>query len=219
MLMARVELWVRLKVTDLVAQTAWITLTEKLGQQDDLRGLVRYSYWDMTAGGASGDAILEEVDRVIKMDSAFTNQNKHLYRLLAAEQDGSFIERLKGADDNNGGILSRGDLAVEKDFPVEGRRAKGLFALDLLVRERESGGEDAYIERLNTRLNSVKIENLRAGEVWRLIISASDAGEAESKAERIAVSRSRSEGLLLNPHFQSFEFITVIPLESKGGGS
>ena len=153
--MARIELWVRLKVTDLVAQTAWITITEKLGLQDDLHGLVRYSYWDMTAGGASGGAILEEVDRVIRMDSAFTNQNKHLYRLLVAEQDGSFIERLKGAEDNSGGILSRGDLAVEKDFPVEGRLAKGLFALNLLVRERESGGENAYIERLNTRLNRV----------------------------------------------------------------
>ena len=216
--MARIELWVRLKVTDLVAQTAWMTFTEKLGLQDDLRGLVRYSYWDMTATGASGDAILDEVDRVIRMDSAFTNQNKHLYRLLLADSNGSLVERLKGGGSDGNGIISRGDLSVEKDFPVEGPVGGALFALDLLVRERGSGSEDAYIDRLNARMNGARIESLRAGEVWRMIISAADGSEAEAKAERIAVTRSRREGLLLNPHYQSFEFITAIPLEHKGGG-
>ena len=71
---SRVELWVRLKVVDLVAQTAWMTLTEKMDFEEQLCGMTRYSYWSMDADG--GDA-LGAIEKAVKLDSAFTNQNKH----------------------------------------------------------------------------------------------------------------------------------------------
>ena len=57
------KLWVRLKVTDLVAQTAWITLTEKMGFASDLCGMFRYSYWAMEAEGVSAGSVCEAIDR------------------------------------------------------------------------------------------------------------------------------------------------------------
>jgi hypothetical protein len=211
--MAQVELWVRLKVVDLVAQTAWMTFIEKLALGDLLRGLVHYSYWRMDAEGAGKEDLLEEIDRVIRMDSAFTNQNKHYYRLLVAGKDEGVptMERLlAGAE-----IRSRGDLVIEEDFP----RGDGgeVYALDLLVREKDTGREEAYLDRLNARLDGVRVTQLQAGEVWRLLIRAKDAEDAAGKAQELAVTRSRREGLLLNPHYQEYEIISAIRIGQEEG--
>ncbi|MCX5753798.1 MAG: hypothetical protein NTW97_09175, partial [Candidatus Krumholzibacteria bacterium] len=97
-----VQLWVRLKVIDLVTQTARITLTEKLDFADDLRGMTHYWYWGMDAEAADAKSALAAIDRAVRLDGAFTNQNKHLYRLAAGKD------------------LALGDLALEKDFPAVG---------------------------------------------------------------------------------------------------
>jgi len=224
------ELWVRLKVIDLVAQTASITFTEKLDFAGRLHGLVRYAYWDMDAEGADPERILGEIDRVIRADSAFTNQNKHLYRLRSAD-----------------GTRSRGDLALEKDFPVSGggggadalgksRRTKGgrvagkadapgkagaaagtrLFAFDCLIRERMPDRETGYAERLASRLGGIALSNVRFGEVWRLIVAAPSREAALGDVERMLVSRTRREGLLLNPHYQHYEIIAAAELGEPG---
>ncbi len=200
---ARVELWVRLKVVDLVSQTAWMTLIEKLELGDDLRGLVHYSYWGMDVEGSDGTTILGEIDRVVRMDSAFTNQNKHLYRLIV------------------GGAGSTGDLVLEKDFPLhvaETHRPErgGIFAFDCLVRELRSHREEGFKKRLNTRLKSVSVSDLKAGEVWRVMIRGRNEDEAAKRIEGIIVTRSRREGLLLNPHYQHFEIISSTRLEREG---
>jgi hypothetical protein len=145
------------------------------------------------------------------MDSAFTNQNKHCYRLLISStgEDVSSMEQLLAG----AAINSRGDLAIEKDFPHDGDG--DLFAVDLLVRERGGGREGAFLDRLNTRLDGVRIAHLVAGEVWRLLIRAPGAAEAGERARELAVTRSRREGLLLNPHYQTYEFISTIRLGSR----
>ncbi|MFA4948516.1 MAG: hypothetical protein WC674_08430 [Candidatus Krumholzibacteriia bacterium] len=253
-----VRLWVRLKVTDLVTQTARITLTEKLEFADDLRGMTHYWYWGMDAEAADARSALAEIDRVIRLDSAFTNQNKHLYRLAA------------GTD------LVLGDLALEKDFPAlgpdtpapspggpdvfasgpvadapKGPYAKssgpglgadipangpigapatgpgaeisapgtGLFALDCLVRERRSDRETGFAERLNARLKGVAVSNMKCGEVWRLVVSASAECAALEAVERMLVSRSRREGLLLNPHYQTWEILATTRLDAGGSAA
>jgi hypothetical protein len=204
---ASVELWVRLKVIDLVTQTAWITFTEKLDFADRLRGMVHYSYWGMQTEGADLGAMLGEIDRVIRADSAFTNQNKHLYRLRAAT-----------------GSLSIGDLSLEKDFPVSGGAPSGgtlpkgtrLFAFDCLVREKRPDREIGYAERLGSRLRGVTVSSMKFGEVWRLIVGAPSREAALADVERMLVSRSRREGLLLNPHYQQYEIMSATPLEGSG---
>jgi hypothetical protein len=240
-----VQLWVRLKVIDLVAQTARITLTEKLDFADVLRGITHYWYWGMDAEAADAKSALEGIDRAIRLDSAFTNQNKHLYRLSA------------------GAGLVLGDLAIEKDYPVVGADTSApgpvakppmgpsaevsapstpradipakepiggsatgfqagisaLYAIDCLVRERRPDRETGFTERLNARLKGVAVSNMKCGEAWRLVVSASDERAALGAAEKMLVSRSRREGLLLNPHYQTYEILATTRLDAGGSAA
>ncbi len=140
-----VELWVRLKVVDLVAQTAWLTLTEKLDFAGRIHGLLRFSYWGFTAEG-SAESIMEEIDRAVRMDSTFTNQNKHRYRLMivgnATERgvpfgNGEMPPPAVGTHEPPPAAHCRGDLPLEHDYAlnadVNGAATASLFALDCLV--------------------------------------------------------------------------------------
>ena len=201
------ELWVKLKVIDLVAQTAWMTLTEKMDFSKDLCGMVRYSYWAIEADGENAKSVLGEIDRVVRLDSAFTNQNKHFYHLgLSVEQNGEVRE-------------TAGDFDPRNDYPksdfCDDDDCSGTYACDLLIRERTGDREEGFVSRLNSRLDGVTVTSVRAGEIWRLIVSAPDEGEARKKVEEMAVTRSRQEGLLLNPHYQSFEFAGVTELDGR----
>jgi hypothetical protein len=71
------------------------------------------------------------------------------------------------------------------------------------------------MNRLDTRLDGVVVSGLKAGEVWRIMVCASDQGEATRKTEKMVVTRSRRDGLFLNPHYQSFEIISTSRLEKK----
>jgi hypothetical protein len=196
---ATAQLWVRLKVVDLVVQTAWITLTETMGFSGDLRGMLRYAWWRFDADGASAEAVSAEIDREIRMDSAFTNQNKHRYHL---------------AVEGGGKPVVTGDLDLGADLPGAG---EGVFACDLLVTERESGRDAAWAERLGPRLQGVRLSGVRSGEVWRLLVRAKDPAEAAAKIEEMAVTRTRRQGLLVNPHYQGFALIRTVPAGAAAG--
>ncbi|UCF04764.1 MAG: hypothetical protein JSV33_12690 [bacterium] len=222
-MIAWIELWVRLKVVDLVAQTAWMTLTEKLDLRDDLCGLKHYSYWGMDADGIDAETILDDVDRVIRMDSAFTNQNKHCYRLRICDgtpqAGGSGLAIPSGRRE---GCASTGDLALEKDLPIEGDEKRllergGVYVFDCLIRERRGDRERAFEDRLNGRLKAASVSHLKHGELWRMLILADGLEEAQGKLERMLVTRSRREGLLLNPHYQRYEIVSSGPVASGEG--
>jgi hypothetical protein len=204
----QIELWVRLKVVDLVAQTAWMTLTEKLDFGDSLLGLVRYSYWGLSVEGDGGAAALcGEVDRVIRADSTFTNQNKHRYSLIVSAARGS---------------VTRGDLDLGRDFAIgdgtsAGSGTGGAYLLDCLVRERDASRTQRYRDRLNERLDGVRVEQCTAGEIWRFVVRSDSAANARETAERMLVTRSRTEGLILNPHYQEFEIVSVTKVEREEG--
>ncbi len=250
-----VQLWVRLKVIDLVTQTARITLTEKLDFADTLRGMTHYWYWGMDAEAADARSALEGIDRAIRLDSAFTNQNKHLYRLSAGtglvlgdlplEKDyalGSDIPArnpvAKPPMDSSAGMSEPGAAGAdtsaygpiggsatgpgaEVSAPSAGFRAgiSALHAFDCLVRERRPDREKGFAERLNGRLKGVAVSNMKCGEVWRLVVSAPDEGSALAAAEKMLVSRSRREGLLLNPHYQTWEILATTRLGAGGSAA
>jgi len=198
---ATAQLWVRLKVIDLVVQTAWITLTETMGFADDLRGMLRYAWWRFDADGTGAAAVSAAIDREIRMDSAFTNQNKHRYHLAVEAGDERIVT---------------GDLDLDADLPGA---AEGIFACDLLVTEKESGADAGYLERLGPRLGDVRLSGVRSGEVWRLLVRAKDQAEAAAKVEEMAVTRTRRHGLLVNPHYQGFALIRTAPSTGVTGES
>ncbi|MBN1164223.1 MAG: hypothetical protein JXB45_06570 [Candidatus Krumholzibacteriota bacterium] len=200
-----VELWVRLKVVDLVQQTAWMTLTEKLDFNRFLCGLARYSYWGMEVEGLDREGVVREVDRVIRMDSAFTNQNKHFYRLMVRGADAAAAEKIE----------ERGNLNLDRDFPVvpgSGGNNGPIHACDLLIREQGGERENGFTARLQTRLPGVTVRGMKAGEVWRILVRSKDKEEAVRLVEEMAVTRSRREGLLLNPHYQRHEIMRTTDL-------
>ncbi|MDD3642031.1 MAG: hypothetical protein PHQ19_00985 [Candidatus Krumholzibacteria bacterium] len=196
---ATAQLWVRLKVIDLVVQTAWITLTETMGFAEDLRGMLRYAWWLFDADGPGAAAVSGAIDREIRMDSAFTNQNKHRYR-LAVEAGGERVVT--------------GDLDLDADRPGAG---EGVFVCDLLVTGKAGGRDAGWVDRLGPRLGEVHLAGARSGEVWRMLVRADDAASAASKVEEMAVTRSRRHGLLVNPHYQGFALMRTEPAGAGGG--
>jgi hypothetical protein len=92
----------------------------------------------------------------------------------------------------------------------------GLYALDCLVRERRPDRETGFAERLNARLKGVAVSSMKCGEVWRLVVSAPSERSALATVERMLVSRSRREGLLLNPHYQTSEILATTRLGAGG---
>jgi hypothetical protein len=87
------------------------------------------------------------------------------------------------------------------------------------VRERNGEREAGFTDRLNGRVRGVRVSGMKAGEVWRIIIAAASEGEALDAVEKIAGTRSRREGLLLNPHYQSLELIATTHRASAGKGA
>jgi D-serine deaminase-like pyridoxal phosphate-dependent protein len=87
------------------------------------------------------------------------------------------------------------------------------------VRERRPDRETGFAARLNARLEGVTVSNMKCGEMWRLVVSAPSEREALAAAESMLVSRSRREGLLLNPHYQTYEILATTRLGSGGGAA
>lgn len=209
---AGIELWVKLKVVDLVAETAWYTLTEKLDFTGRLYGLNRYFRWLILASGSGQEEIADELENIVRMDSVFINENKHMYSMSV------------GSATDEGLALRRGDFRHERDLifresSPEGERLPGkpdfdLYLCDCLVTVPENCPD--YSVRLNGRADSVRIMDVSAGQVWRLILRAEDKDEASTLVNKIAVTRSRREGLLMNPHYQKMDLIGIEKIQSEG---
>ena len=90
-----------------------------------------------------------------------------------------------------------------------------IFACDLFVSEQGGGKDKGYASRLNARLDGAKVTGMKSGEVWRILVRAEDVEEAARKVEGMAVTRSRKHGLLLNPHYQAFEFIGTAEIDGQ----
>lgn len=202
---------------DLVAQTAWITLREKLGYGDELLGLRRFSYWDMETGANGGEGMMDEVEQVITLDSTFTNQNKHLYRLMMTDKSGN-IEVSRGTLSFEHGFSDkRRPDSARADGTLAGHQGKsppddsvsGCYTVYSLIREKGQLREEAYTDRLNKKLNHGMVRVIEAGEVWSIKVVA----DAEEKAVRLVkdmlITRSRREGLLINPHYQDYRIINI----------
>jgi hypothetical protein len=94
-----------------------------------------------------------------------------------------------------------------------------LYAFDCLVRERRPDREKGFADRLNARLKGVVVSNMKCGEVWRIVVSAPAERQGLASVEKMLVSRSRREGLLLNPHYQTHEILATTRLDARGSAA
>ena len=194
----RLDLLVTLKTVDLVRETAWLTLVERLGWGDRLLGLARHRLWRFTVEGADAAVCQSALAAELERSSAYYNPNKERLTWLAAD------------------ALGAGDaLPAPLPRPLGPADALSSWQLGLWVTD-EGGAADALRAASAARLSpAVALTALHTGSFWELRLAAANAAEAGALAAALAVSRGRGEGLLLNPHYQEGRLLALAPAPAE----
>lgn len=194
-----VTLDVALKGADLFASTAALTLRDKMGLEDEVIGVARldrYRFVIETPGDP--EETLAAVEGVFDRRSTFYNRNKHEYALTA---------RLNGATRFRTSVTGAGTGALRSRWVRSLGRGEMLI-LELTVHDDDDERVAALGAKVQDDLRRVggladtKVSCHEASTVWWLALSAGDPEEAREVARRIALTRSRDEGLLANPAYQ-----------------
>ncbi len=171
-----VELTVDLKIPDVTALTAAGALRRRLGYGDVLVELRRADYYRLSLLTDSEQEALQIARDLAENTNLFVNPNKHRYQVATGVHN----------------------CTVKVD--------DGAYAVNVLVTDPESGSGDGILGALQGRLGyGDNVADVIAGNLWTLVLRADSKELAEAVAEEIAVTRSRGEGLLLNPHYQEYE--------------
>ena len=196
-----VTLVVVLKGADLYASTATLTLRDTMGLGERLAGLKRMHRYRFTIETtADVETVIAALERVLDRRSTFYNRNKHEFALEATWDGGTHA----------GGLEK--DVLRERWFGAlrnRGAAAGGVYALELGVSDDDRGAVDALGSVIETDLANIadtgaaRVKFSEASTVWWLAIAAAGENEAREEAEKIAVTRSRDEGLLANPNYQT----------------
>lgn len=174
--MQTIELTVDLKIPDVTALTAANALRRRLGYEDVLVNLHRADYYRLEIAVENADEAVAMGKKLAEETNLFVNPNKHQYSVAA-------------------GIHNSGAEAAE-----------GTYAVNMLVTDPKSGSAAGILNALHGRLGYGDIvNNVSAGILWTLVLKAESQSAAEEIATKITVTKSREEGLLLNPHFQECE--------------
>lgn len=171
-----VELYVELKIPDVTALTAASTLRRRLGYEDSLAELKRGDYYRISLDVNTEQQALDVAEDMAENTNLFVNPNKHGYTLFSGRHNSVTV-------------------------PDSGQSAVSILVID------PAGGSGRDIaEALQNRLGyGDVVREVVAGTLWTLVVDADDEDRARRIAEEITVTKSRSEGLLMNPHYQDYE--------------
>ncbi len=165
--------------------------------------LVRLKIPDVTALTASNSLrrrmgyakVMTELKRadyyLFEIDAASAEAAVEIVREIA-EKTSLFVNPNKHAFE----VREQGKANEEQAEP-------GLFEISVLVRDVEGDKGPGLCEALG-KLGYEKVKAVQAQTMWILKIRADDAEAAKKVAEEIAVTTSRSKGLLVNPHYQQY---------------
>lgn len=225
--MTRIDarLFVGLRGADLAASTAYLALVEKMGFGDRLLGLRRYDFFHLVIEtDAPAERAIEALTATLARQSTFYNRNKHMYSLECRWDGGGRVEGPAHREMASGfakGLAVRAKSRTGIDF--DGKRedeasiVKGspAFLIEVFVQDDDRAGRDAIAAKLTRELTasvghgSVKVQCPGRATVWWLAVAAAEEGEAMATARQITVTRRRDEGLLMNPNYQSAEFVSA----------
>jgi phosphoribosylformylglycinamidine (FGAM) synthase PurS component len=173
--MISVELVVSLKIPDVTALTAGNAIRRRLGYEDVLSALNRADYYRIDVDVDDREAAEALVSEMAEETNLFVNPNKHVYELRSPD------ERGKGAGDD------------------------GEWLVNVLVTSPDDSSGDNIASALNGRLGYGEVSAVETGVLWSMRIVADSEDKAREVAESITVTRSQSQGILMNPHFQEYE--------------
>ena len=221
------RLLVGLRGPDLTASTAWLALVEKMGFGDGLLGLKRWDFFHLSlASPAKPDAVLEALKKTLARQSTFYNRNKHMYSLecrwgkeervegpshadLVSRFGQSLGKRIEAGIDFDGKAGSKADIVNKSS----------VFLVEVFVQDDDSADRDGIAAKLTRELSApdgpgpVRVQCPGRATVWWLAIVASSDTAAVDTAKQIAVTKRRDQGLLLNPNYQSAEFVSAGRIE------
>lgn len=192
------DLLVTLKTVDLVRETAWTTLVERLGWEGRLLGLARHRLWRFDVEGADAAACQAALAEELERSSAYYNPNKERLTWLPL------------------GTLGDGEpLPAPVSRPVDAAGDLPRWRLGLWVTDEGGAADTLHAASAGRLAPAVRLTGLATGSFWELTISAAARAEAAGLAAALAVSRGRGEGLLLNPHYQEGRLHSLAPAPAE----
>lgn len=105
------------------------------------------------------------------------------------------------------------DFDGKREAKVSIVNGSPAFLIEVFVQDDDAAGRGAIAAKLTRELTasvghgSVKVQCPGRATVWWLAVIAQDEAEAVATARQITVTRRREEGLLMNPNYQSAEFV------------
>jgi hypothetical protein len=214
------ELVVFLKDADLIASTAFLTLTGKMGYSGKLLGLKRFDFFRFTLGCKDSDDPENALSRLISVLSAqstFFNRNKHHFFLecrwagkvkrfgtdLAVAQRGLRADIMKSL--GKGGA----NLDIQSGSKRVILEGDSVLVAEFLVQERESEERVALSNKLSAEMAGYPVEFKDKGVLWWLAVRGRDEAEISAFVDEIAVTVKRGRGLLLNPNYQDYRMLAI----------
>jgi hypothetical protein len=227
------RLLVALKGMDLAANTAELTLLDKMGYGDRLAGLKRFDYFRLRIQTPdSPERTVDRLRRVLDSQSTFYNRNKHAYSLDIEWEGGSRhlgvsredVRRRWAADIRN-------THKKQTDRDLDGKNSGpdvivtscrfGGFLVETLVEDDDPRARTSIAAKIVGGLSGdggavgAEVTCLNRATIWWLAIYAPDAEAATQTAREIVVTTRRGAGLLMNPNYQRAEFVAVTSLTTE----
>ena len=169
------ELVVSLKIPDVTALTAANAIRRRLGFAEKLRELHRADYYRLELEVADRASAERLVREMAEQTNLFVNPNKHVFEVRFPE-------------DRDGGGATDGERVV-----------------NVLVTSPDDTSGEGLAATLRGHLGYDAVRSVATGVLWTLRLAADSDEAARAMAEEIAVTRSQSQGILMNPHFQEIE--------------
>jgi hypothetical protein len=219
------QLLVWLKGADLFASTAYLTLVGKMGFGDKLAGIKRFDYFRLaidatgeTAGGTPPRETIAALKDVLDRQSTFYNRNKHAYSLECAWNGSSHVEGLPREEVRArwAGEISKtlqNQHVADFDGKTSPKRVilnefKGFLA-EVMVEDEDPSARESIAAKLQGGLGGTSVSCANRSTLWWLALCVQNQKEAAALASEIAVTKRRDSGLLMNPNYQSAEFVSV----------
>lgn len=174
--MQTVELTVELKTPDVTAQTAASALRSRMGYESTLVSLSRADYFRLAIRADDPQQAVQVADTLAQNTTLFLNPLKQRYQV----QPG--LHNSLVSDD------------------------AGTWTVHVLVTDDGNEVGKTILESLHRGSGvGAQVQSVVVGTLWALTLRSDSPEQARQMAEQMAVTRSRSEGLLLNPHYQDSE--------------
>jgi hypothetical protein len=214
------QLLVWLKGADLSAGTAYLTLVGKMGYGGKLFGIKRLDFFgfEIDSGGVPAEDTIASLKGVLDRQSTFYNRNKHAYSLECAWRGSRLLDGIPKADVQSrwmDEVLKRHRNQGVTDFDGKISSEEVIFngfqgyLAEVLVEEEDTSARDSIAAKLRSGLGGTSVSCSNRATLWWLALRAKTQNEAAALAREITVTTRRDRGLLLNPNYQSAEFVSV----------